>query len=95
MAQSLTDGEILRQLESMVREKLEWRGELRGDMRLVEDLELDSLQLMTLAVETENRFRIILDPDEEASIERVEDLVRLVSKKSARADQNGRTDVDP
>lgn len=95
MAQALTDLEVLRELESIAREKLEWGGELRAEMRLAEDLQWDSLQLMGFAIETENRFRIKLNPDEEASIETVGDLVRLVSSKSERVGRNEPTDVDP
>ena len=38
----------------------------------------DSLGALTLAVEVENRFRIRLDPEIEAEIETVGDLVRVV-----------------
>ncbi|MEE8367110.1 MAG: acyl carrier protein [Thermoanaerobaculia bacterium] len=82
MAAALTDVKILRVLESVARNKLEWRGELQKDLRLVEDLQLDSLQLMVLVVEVENRFRIILNADEEAGIEKVGDLVRLIAAKT-------------
>ena len=58
-------------------------GKLRPEMHLVEDLELDSLRLLTLAVEVENHFRICLDEDEEAGIETVGDLVRVIEQKSA------------
>ena len=44
-------------------------------MRLVEDLRLDSIRLLTLAVEVENRFRVRLDEVDEAGIETVGDLV--------------------
>ncbi len=62
---------------------LGWKGELRPEMHLVEDLELDSLRLLTLAVEVENHFRICLDEDEEAGIETVGDLVRVIEQKTA------------
>lgn len=61
---------------------LGWKGELRPDMHLIEDLELDSLKLLTLAVEVENHFRICLDEDDEAGIETVGDLVRVIEQKS-------------
>ena len=78
----MTDHEILRALECLAHDKLDWRGELREDMRLAEDMQLDSLQLMTLAVEVENHFRIVLQPDEEAGIEKIGDLVRLIGEKT-------------
>lgn len=54
---------------------------LGADLRLVEDLALDSIQLLTLAVEVENRFRICLDPEDEAGIETVGDLADVVAAK--------------
>jgi acyl carrier protein len=90
LAQELTDREILRQLESLMREKLEWQGDLRGDLRLAEDLRLDSLQLLTLAVEVENCFRIKLSPEEEAGIQAAGDLVRLVRMKTASKTNSSR-----
>lgn len=62
---------------------LGWKGKLRPEMHLVEDLELDSLRLLTLAVEVENHFRICLDEDDEAEIETVGDLVRVIEQKTA------------
>ena len=50
-------------------------------MHLVEDLELDSLKLLTLAVEIENHFRICLDEEDEAAIETVADLVHTIERK--------------
>jgi acyl carrier protein len=62
---------------------LGWQGELRPELRLVEDLELDSLKLLTLAVEVENHFRICLDEEDEMAIETVADLVRIIELKTA------------
>jgi acyl carrier protein len=50
-------------------------------MRLVEDLRLDSIRLLTLAVEVENRFRVRLDELDEGGIETVGDLVATVKRK--------------
>jgi len=50
-------------------------------MRLVEDLRLDSVRLLTLAMEVENRFRVRLDELDEGAIETVGDLVATVRKK--------------
>lgn len=68
---------------AMVAERhLDWKGELRPEMHLVEDLELDSLRLLTLAVEVENHFRVCLDEEDEAVIETVGDLVRVIEQKT-------------
>jgi len=50
-------------------------------MRLVEDLRLDSVRMMTLAIEVENRFRVLLDEADEGRIETVGDLVAIVRRK--------------
>ena len=61
---------------------LGWEGELRPEMHLVEDLELDSLKLLTLAIEVENHFQIHLSEEDEAGIETVGDLVRIIDEKT-------------
>lgn len=65
-------GELARRLEA---------GRLNPDLRLAEDLALDSIQLLTLAVEVENRFRICMDPEDEEGIETVGDLADVVAAK--------------
>lgn len=52
-------------------------------LRLVEDLELDSISLLTLAVEVENHFHVALEPDDEAAIATVGDLAAAVAGKLA------------
>jgi len=77
----VTSEEILRGVEQVAREHLNRPGELRLDMDLIEDLELDSLLLLTMAVEVENRFRIYLEEEDEAAIRTVGDLVDTVQRK--------------
>lgn len=77
----MTDGEILAAIGALAREKLDWRGALVPELRLVEDLALDSLRRLTLAVEVENHFRVRLDEGEEAGIETVGELVAAVRRK--------------
>jgi acyl carrier protein len=50
-------------------------------MRLVEDLRLDSVRLLTLAAEVENRFHVVLSEGDEAAIVTVGDLVETVRRK--------------
>jgi acyl carrier protein len=83
----MTDAEILAAVDEVAREHVGWQGSLRPETRLAEDLELDSLKTLTLAVEVENRFRICLDADSEAQIVTVGDLVATVGRKlEERAD---------
>jgi len=71
--------QILAAIEAVASEHVGFDGELRPELRLVEDLELDSLKALTLAVEVENFFQICLDPEIEAGIITVGDLVSTVS----------------
>jgi acyl carrier protein len=79
----VTDAEILAAVAAVARAHLEWTGELRPEMRLVEELQLDSLKLLTLAVEVENRFRIRLDEADETGIVTVGDLVAAIRRQVA------------
>jgi acyl carrier protein len=74
---------ILDGIAEVARRHLGWRGELEPGMRLVEDLRLDSLRLLTLAIEVEDRFRVALDQEDETAIETVGDLVAAVGRKLA------------
>ena len=77
----MIDATILEGIAQVVQEHLGWRGPLTLDMRLVEDLRLDSVRLLTLAAEVENRFRVLLDEADELAIETVGDLVAIVRRK--------------
>lgn len=79
----MTHADILREINTLAQEKVGYQGELHPDQRLVEDLKLDSLNLLTLATEVEDHFRICLDEEDEAALETVGDLVNLVEKKLA------------
>ncbi len=85
----MTEAEILREIETLARRELEWEGELRPEMRLIEDLALDSLKLLTLAVAVENRFRIAIDEEQEGELVTVGDLVTLVADRSSETDREG------
>jgi len=77
----VTRDEVLREVEKVARDHVGFEGRLDPAMRLVEDLRLDSLRLLTLAVEVENRFRICLDEEDEETIATVGDLVDAVRRK--------------
>ena len=77
----MNDTMILEGIAEVVRQRLDWKGPLTMDMRLVEDLHLDSVRLLTLAAEIENRFRVLLDEADEAGIQTVADLVAVVRRK--------------
>ncbi len=70
---------IIDGIADVARVHLDFERELSPEMRLVEDLDLDSLKTLTLALEVENRFRVCLDPD--APIETVGDLVAAIQER--------------
>ncbi|MFL6195716.1 MAG: acyl carrier protein [Thermoanaerobaculia bacterium] len=77
----MTEELILAGITDVAQAHLGWEGGLTPELRLVEDLRLDSLRLLTLAAEVENRFRILLDELDEGGIETVGDLVAVVRRK--------------
>lgn len=79
----MTREEIFDGVVRVAREQLGIEREIAPDERLVEGLGLDSIRLLTLAAEVENRFRIALEPEDEARIATVADLVDAVAAKLA------------
>ena len=73
--------EIESGIAAVAREHLGFTGAFDPRLRLVEDLGFDSLKLLTLAAEIENHFRITLDPDEEARLATLGDLVAILETK--------------
>ncbi len=80
----MTGEEILAAVAAVAREHLDLRGAITPEARLVEDLGCDSLKLLTLAAEVENRFRVVLEPADEARIVTIGDLVALLEEKLAQ-----------
>ncbi len=77
----MSDAEILAIIEEVAHDHGLWNGALSRDLRLIEDLDLDSLKALTLAVEVEDRFRVCLDPEIETRIATVGDLVDMVRRE--------------
>ena len=76
---NVSDAAIIGGIAEVAQTHVGWVGELRPEMRLVEDLGLDSLKSLTLALEVENHFRVCLD--EEDVILTVGDLVANIREK--------------
>ncbi len=76
---------ILTEIGRLAREYADYVGPVRSEMRLVEDLELDSMRLFTLATEVENYFRIRLDEGDETDLVTVGDLVAVIERKLSAA----------
>lgn len=77
----MATAEILDAIARIACDHLGWVGPVSPDMRLIEDLKLDSVHRLTLAVHIENRFRIALDEEDEAALETVGDLAAAVRRK--------------
>ncbi len=60
---------------------LGFEGPLLPELRLVEDLRLDSIGLLSLAVAVEDRFQVCLDAADEAAIRTIGDLERILRSK--------------
>jgi acyl carrier protein len=70
----------------VAREHLGWQGAVTAEMSLIEDLELDSLRLFTLAAEIENHFQIHLDEGDEAEMRTVGSLAEVIRRKLGSSD---------
>jgi acyl carrier protein len=77
----MNDAAILAGIQEVARLHLDWNEPLTPDLRLVEDLHLDSIRLLTLAAEVENRFRVFLDELDEGAVATVGDLVSVIRRK--------------
>jgi acyl carrier protein len=84
------EDEVLAGIAAVARSHLAYDGPLTPETRLVEDLELDSIRMLTLATEVENWFRVALEPEDEERIVTVGDLVAAVRDKLARAETPSR-----
>jgi acyl carrier protein len=82
---AMSAADVLAGIAALGRERLGFTGPLTPETRLVEDLQLDSVRLLTLAIEIENRFRVRIAPDEEAGVTTLGDLVAIVHGKLADA----------
>ena len=77
----MTRDEILESIAELARIHLDHNGTITFEQDLIEDLRLDSLKLLTLAVQVENHFQICIESDEEASIRTVADLVSVIENR--------------
>lgn len=75
----------LARLAVVVRNHLGRQTPLRGHHVLAEDVAPDSLQRMTLVVETENAFEVCLKDEEIARLVTVDDVVALLVHRLGEA----------
>ena len=86
-ARAVIIGEIKRLLRESCRVEAEQIG---PETDLLGELQLDSVQRLTLVVELENHFAICFDPGDEAGISTVADIAeRIEARLRERADDDG------
>ncbi len=84
MREGMNHDDVLSGLAAVAAENLGWQGPLPPGLRLVEDMNLDSIRLLTLLVAVEDRFQICLEEGDETGIATVGDLAEAVRRKLAR-----------
>ncbi|MCK6515203.1 acyl carrier protein [Myxococcota bacterium] len=79
----MTDEALLALIGEIAQTRLGYAGTLTPDTRLVEALALDSVRLLTLVVELENRLELCLDEGDEQGVETVGELISLLRRRHA------------
>ncbi len=77
----MTDAEILDGIREVARVHLKVEREIGTDTPLVEALALDSLAMLVLIAELENRFRVCFDAGDEVGLVTVADLVTILRRR--------------
>ena len=89
----MNDEQILQAVRRLAREHLEETevrdlGAIQPGTRLIEDLDLDSVEITTLAVELEDHFDVMLEDEDASGIVTVADLMGAIRRQLvARHDQ--------
>lgn len=74
----VTEERVIAEIDRVLRQELAFTGALTPDTTLVEELQLDSVSLLTLVVELENTFRVALREEDAGGIRTVSELAKLV-----------------
>lgn len=83
MAEKITDEEILAGLAEIVEEVAGVEAdEVTADKSFVDDLDIDSLSMVEIAVQAEDRFEVKIPDAELANLKTVGDAVAYVSKNA-------------
>ncbi len=76
----VTDAEILAGIRDVARTYLDVDREIGMETPLVEALALDSLRMLTLVAELENRFRVCFEDADEVGLTTVADVVAVLRR---------------
>lgn len=74
----MTRDEIRDKLAGIIRKETAYRGDVTDDMRLVEDVGADSLQLMAIVTSAESTFKVTISDEALFGIQRVGDAVDVI-----------------
>ncbi len=69
---------VLDGIAQVLREKLRVEVPLARETDVLRDLQLDSLQLLTLVIELENHFRLCFEPGDEAGLCTIGDIAARI-----------------
>lgn len=81
----MNETQIFENVKSVLCEHLQIDTPVELETDLFRDLELDSLQQLTLVVELENQFRICFDEGDEEGLRTIADVVALIAHRQASA----------
>ena len=79
------ENRVLEVIRRVARVELEYTQEILPSQRLTEDLHLDSMAMIVVAVGLENAFRVKLREEDAGAIATVGDLVALVVRRLGEA----------
>lgn len=86
----MTEAEVFQVVCEVLRAQTGHGWAFTPETHLVDQLGLDSLGLLSLTVELENRFELCLEPDEDEPLLRLGDVVGLLVRMQERAEQDAR-----
>lgn len=78
---SVTDETLLEGIRQVAAEHLQHQDPIAPQTRLVEAMALDSIRMLTLVVELENHFQVMLEEGDEQGIETVADLMGVLRQR--------------
>jgi len=76
--------EVLEGVVGVLRSKLHVRAPLGPSTDVVRDLQLDSVQMITLVVELENHFRLCFEPGDEEGLATIGQIAARIAELKAR-----------
>jgi len=74
----MTRDEIREKLADIIRKETAYRGDVTDEMRLIEDIGADSLQLMAIVTSAESSFKVTISDEALFEIQRVGDAVDVI-----------------